>query len=70
MNQRFAVLLALEFAWAERMLDSALEKAEAAQRRAGETTRAQRVLAGLATALAAVAAVAAAVLWDIPLMPV
>jgi uncharacterized protein (TIGR02611 family) len=63
-------MLALEFTWAERMLDSALEKAEAAQRRAGETTPVQRALAALGTALAAAAAVAAAVLWDIPVLPV
>jgi uncharacterized protein (TIGR02611 family) len=63
-------MLALEFTWAERLLDKALEQADVAQRKAAETTPAQRVLGGIATALAAGAALAAAVLWDIPLLPV
>ena len=63
-------MLAMEFAWAEVALDRALERADAAQRRAAETTRAQRVLAALATALAIAAVVAAAIIWDIPLLPV
>jgi len=63
-------MLALEFAWAERLLDRALQHADTAQRKAAETTPLQRVLAGAATALAAAAAVGAAVLWDIPILPV
>ncbi len=63
-------MLAMEFAWAEVALDRTLERAEAAQRKAAATTRAQRVLAGIAAALAVGACVAAAILWDIPLLPV
>jgi uncharacterized protein (TIGR02611 family) len=63
-------MLALEFAWAERALDHALEKAELAERKAKETTRAQRILAGVAIALGIGAFVAAAVVWDIPVLPV
>jgi len=63
-------MLALEFAWAERALDHALDKADSAQRKAAETTRAQRILAGLAIALAIGAFFAAAIIWDIPVLPV
>jgi tellurite resistance protein TerC len=63
-------LLALEFAWAEKLLDRAIEQADLAQRKAAETTRAQRILGAAATVLLAGAAVFAAVRWDIPLLPV
>jgi uncharacterized protein (TIGR02611 family) len=63
-------MLALEFAWAERLLDRALAHAELAQRKAAETTRAQRLLGGLAAVLAVGAAVAAAIAWDIPVLPI
>jgi uncharacterized protein (TIGR02611 family) len=62
-------MLALEFAWAERLLDRALEQAEIAQRKAAATTRTQRILGGIATALAIAAAVTAWLLWEIPLIP-
>ena len=63
-------MLALEFAWAERALDHALRRAEQAERKAKETTRAQRILAGVAIALGVAAFVAAAIVWDIPVLPV
>ncbi|MBJ7472554.1 MAG: PGPGW domain-containing protein [Solirubrobacteraceae bacterium] len=63
-------LLALEFASAERLLDRALDQADAAKQKARETSPAQRVLAGIATALGIAAAVAAALYWDIPYLPV
>jgi uncharacterized protein (TIGR02611 family) len=62
-------MLALEFAWAERLLDRALDQAEIAQRKAAETTRTQRILGAVATALAIAAAVTAWLLWEIPLIP-
>jgi uncharacterized protein (TIGR02611 family) len=62
-------MLALEFAWAERMLDRALDQAEIAARKAAETTRTQRILGAIATALAIAAAVTAWLLWEIPLIP-
>jgi uncharacterized protein (TIGR02611 family) len=62
-------MLALEFAWAERLLDRALDQAEIAQRKAAETTRAQRILGAIAAALAVAAAVTAWLLWEIPLIP-
>jgi len=63
-------LLALEFASAERLLDKALDQADAAKAKAQETTRTQRLLVVLAGAMAAAAAAVAAVLWDIPVLPV
>ena len=63
-------LLSLEFAWAEKLLESALEKGEVAKRKAAETTSTQRILSGIAIALGAGAVVAWAVLGDIPLLPV
>ena len=62
-------MLALEFAWAERLLDRALDQAEIAQRKAAEATRAQQILGAIATALAIAAALTAWLLWEIPLIP-
>jgi uncharacterized protein (TIGR02611 family) len=63
-------MLALEFAWAEQLLERAVERAEAAKKSAVEASRAQKVFGALATVAAIAAAVVAAVLWDIPLVPV
>ena len=62
-------MLALEFAWAERLLNRALDQAEIAQRKAAATTRRQRILGGIATALALGAAFTAWLVWEIPLSP-
>ncbi len=63
-------MLALEFAWAEKMLEIAVDKAEAAGRAASETSAKQRIVGFVAIGLAAGAAVFAAIAWDIPLLPV
>lgn len=63
-------LLALEFASAERLLDRALDQADAAKSKAQETTKTQRILAASAVVLGIGAAVVAAILWDIPYVPV
>jgi uncharacterized protein (TIGR02611 family) len=63
-------LLSLEFTWAERLLDRSLAEAAKAQRKASETTTTQRVLTGLACALAVAAMTVWAVLGDIPVVPV
>jgi len=63
-------ILSLEFAWAEHLLERALVKGEEAKRKASEASRAQKILSGLAIACAAAAALAAAILWDIPFLPV
>jgi uncharacterized protein (TIGR02611 family) len=63
-------ILSLEFTWAERLLERALVQAHRAQVKAAQTTTAQRALSALGVALAAAAFVAAAILWDLPVLPV
>jgi uncharacterized protein (TIGR02611 family) len=63
-------MLALEFVWAERLLEKAIDHADAAKRRASETTTTQKILSGLAIAFGIAAFVTAAAMWDIPLLPV
>jgi uncharacterized protein (TIGR02611 family) len=62
--------LALEFDWAERLLERAIIYADRVKDRAEETSTKQRVLAGVAGALALAAFVVAAILWNIPLLPI
>jgi uncharacterized protein (TIGR02611 family) len=62
-------MLALEFEWAERLLERALEAADKAKQRAENATRAQRVLGILGTAALIAACVAAVMLVDIPVLP-
>jgi uncharacterized protein (TIGR02611 family) len=62
--------LALEFDRAERLLERAIVWADNAKDRAEETSTGQRIVAGVAGALAVAAFVVAAVLWDIPLLPI
>jgi uncharacterized protein (TIGR02611 family) len=62
--------LALEFDRAERLLERMVLWAERAARRAEQTSPRQRLVAGILGALALAAFAAAAVLWDIPLVPV
>ena len=63
-------LLALEFDRAERWLERVIIWGDRAAERAEQTTTKQRVIAGIATALAVGAFAVAAILWDIPLVPV
>jgi uncharacterized protein (TIGR02611 family) len=63
-------ILALEFTWAESMLERALEQGEKAKRKAVDTSTAQRVLTGVAVALGAAAVAAWAAVGDIPVVPV
>ena len=62
--------LALEFDWAERWLERVIIWGDRAAERAEQTTTKQRVIGGIATAVALGAFAVAAVMWDIPLMPV
>ena len=62
--------LALEFDWAERWLERAIIWADRAAERAEHAPRWQKVLSGVLAALAIAAFVVAAILWDIPLLPV
>jgi uncharacterized protein (TIGR02611 family) len=62
--------LALEFDWAERWMERVIIWGDRAAERAEQTTTRQRVIAGIATALAAAAFAYAAIRWDIPLVPI
>jgi len=62
-------ILSLEFAWAGRWLETAIERAEKAKQSAKETSRFQRIVVTVAIVLAIVAAIAASILWEIPLVP-
>jgi len=62
--------LALEFDRAERWLERVIMWGDRAAERAEQTTTAQRVAAGMAMALVLGGFAVAAILWDIPLMPV
>ena len=63
-------ILSLEFAWAERLLEKALIKGEEARRKAADASPAQKILSAVGVALGVAAAATAAVLWDIPYLPV
>jgi uncharacterized protein (TIGR02611 family) len=61
--------LALEFDRAERLLERAIVWADNAKDRAENASPRQKVITGLLTAAAIAAFVVAAILWDIPLLP-
>ncbi|MEA2419712.1 MAG: putative transrane protein, partial [Thermoleophilaceae bacterium] len=63
-------LLALEFECAERLLERAVLWGERAAARAERATTAQRVAVALLGIVAVGAFVAAAILWNIPLLPI
>jgi uncharacterized protein (TIGR02611 family) len=63
-------ILALEFVWAERLLERTVDKMEEAADTVKRSSRKQRALGAALLALAAGGLVAAAVLWDLPLLPV
>ena len=63
-------MLALEFRWAERMLERAVRRLDAATDVAKRATPIQRALGVVVLLLGAATTLAAVVLWDIPLLPV
>lgn len=63
-------ILALEFAWADRLLEKALLQADAAKQKAANTGKTTKILSGVATALGIAAFVVVAILYDIPVLPV
>jgi len=63
-------LLALEFERAERLLERAIVWAERAAARAERTTAAQRIAGAILGIIAVSAFIVAAILWNIPLLPV
>jgi hypothetical protein len=62
--------LALEFDRAERLLERAIIAADRAKDRAENASRTQKIASTVGAVLALGAFVAAAILWDIPLLPV
>ena len=62
-------ILALEFAWAERLLERAVDRLEDAADQVKEAPRWQQLLLAAASAVAAVGMVALVLFWDIPYVP-
>src|SRR5262245_46730051 len=62
-------MLALEFEWAERLLERALNAAEKARERAENATRTQRILGILGTCALLAACLAAVLLVNVPVLP-
>jgi uncharacterized protein (TIGR02611 family) len=63
-------ILALEFVWAERLLEKTVDKMEEAADTVKRSSPLQQALAVALLALGAAGLVAAAILWDLPLLPV
>ena len=63
-------LLALEFVWAERVLERTVDQMSKATDKVKRTNLLQRLILGLLGVLAVAAAMTAAYAWDIPLVPV
>ena len=63
-------ILALEFVWAERLLERTVDKLDEASDAVKRSSRKQRALGVALLALGAAGLVAAAILWDLPLLPV
>ena len=62
-------ILALEFSWAERLLERAVDRLEVAADQVKEAPRWQQLLLAAASAVAAVGMVALVLFWDIPYVP-
>lgn len=62
-------ILALEFAWAERLLERTVDRMEDAANTVKRASRTQQLLLAAATAAAAVGAIVAVLLWNIPFLP-
>ncbi len=63
-------ILALEFVWAERLLERTVDKMDEAADAVKRSSPLQRALGLALLALATVGVVAAAILWDLPVVPV
>jgi uncharacterized protein (TIGR02611 family) len=63
------MILALEFAWAERLLERTVLQLERAGKMASNASRTQQLLIVGAFGVVAVAFAAALIAWDLPLVP-
>jgi uncharacterized protein (TIGR02611 family) len=62
-------ILALEFAWAERLLERTVDKMEDAAETVRRASVAQQLALAAATAVLAVGVVVVALTWDVPYLP-
>jgi uncharacterized protein (TIGR02611 family) len=62
-------ILALEFAWAERLLERTVDRMEDAANTVKRASKTQQLLLAAAAAAGAVGVVVAVLLWDIPFVP-
>ena len=62
--------LALEFVWAERLLEKTVDKMEAAAETVKRSSRTEQALLVVLAALGSIGLLAAALLWDVPFLPV
>lgn len=63
-------ILALEFAWAERLLERTIDKLEDAGETVRKSSPVQRAAVAAALAIGTAAVVFAALAWDLPFVPV
>ena len=63
-------LLALQFEWAENLLEKAVDWADNAKAKAANRSKGEKIASGVAIAAGIAAFVVAAFLWDIPVLPV
>jgi uncharacterized protein (TIGR02611 family) len=63
-------MLALEFTWAERLLERVVVWADKARDQAAARSKGEKIASGVAVAVGIAAFVTAAILWDIPVVPV
>jgi uncharacterized protein (TIGR02611 family) len=63
-------LLALQFEWAERLLEKAVVWADDAREKARNRSKGEKIASGIGIAAGIAFFVTAAVLWDIPVLPV
>jgi uncharacterized protein (TIGR02611 family) len=63
-------ILALEFAWAERLLERTVDRLEDAADTVKRASRTQQLLLAALLAAASVAVLAAVLIWDLPYLPV
>jgi len=62
-------VLALEFAWAERLLEKAVDRLEEVGDTVKRASRVQQILLGVLGGIAVAAGITAVYAWDIPLVP-
>jgi uncharacterized protein (TIGR02611 family) len=63
-------LLALQFDWAERLLEKVLVWADEQREKARNRSKGEKIASGVAISAGIAAFVTAAILWDLPLLPV